>query len=143
MFKRIVAPVDGSESARRALDLAAEIASGAGAKLVVIHVLADHKLPPDLEHFAEVEHLNEKRAPITLGQRIVDGAKGHAKEGGAEDVETIVVEGDPAEQIVAAAKDADLIVMGTRGLGSAKGLLLGSVSNKVQQLAECPCMTTK
>ncbi len=142
MFKQILVPVDGSDSAKRALDLAAEVAGSAKAKLSVIHVLGE-ELPPDLEHFAEVEHIDGNRAPVALGQRIVDGAKARAKELGVRDVETLVVGGDAAEQIVAAARDADLIVMGTRGLGAARGMLLGSVSNKVQQLAECPCMTTK
>ncbi len=143
MFQSILVPVDGSDSAARALTLSAEIAAAVGAKLSVIHVLANHKLPPDLEHFAEVEHIAQERAPVRLGQRIVDAARGEAMKSGVDEVHTMVVEGDPAEQIVAASENADLVVMGSRGLGAAKGLLMGSVSNKVQQLVACPCMTTK
>ena len=142
MFKHIVAATDGSESAERAVELAVDLAGGGAAKLSVVHVLSG-ELPTDLEHFADVEHIEEDRAPLALGQRIVDGAKKRATEHGVRDVATVVVDGDPAEQIVSTARDADLIVMGSRGLGSAKGLLLGSVSSKVQQLAECPCLTTK
>ncbi len=143
MFQSILVPVDGSDSAAHALSLSAGIAAAVGAKLSVIHVLANHKLPPDMEHFVEIEHIAQERAPVRIGQRIVDAARDDALKLGVDDVQTLVVEGDPAEQIVAASRDADLIVMGSRGLGAAKGLLMGSVSNKVQQLAACPCMTTK
>ena len=53
--------------------------------------------------------------------------------------------GHPAESIVAYAKaeEADLIVMGRRGLGSVSGLLMGSVSHKVAHLSECACMTIR
>lgn len=143
MFSNILVPVDGSESAERALALGAEIAVATKAKLAVIHVLAYDRLPPDMEHFLEVEHIAQERAPVQLGQRVADAAQAEAKKLGVGEVRTIVVEGDPAEQIVAASADVDLIVMGSRGLGAAKGLLMGSVSSKVQQLADCPCMTTK
>ncbi len=54
-------------------------------------------------------------------------------------------EGNPAEAILKAAKqvDADLIVLGTRGLSDLKGLLLGSVSHKVIQLSPCSCLVVK
>ena len=60
-------------------------------------------------------------------------------------VRTVVHEGDPASAILAVAKeaDADLIVMGRRGLGDLAGLLLGSVSQKVTHLAECACLTVR
>jgi nucleotide-binding universal stress UspA family protein len=57
----------------------------------------------------------------------------------------MVEHGDPADQIVHAAErhHADLIVMGRRGHGDLKGLLLGSVSHKVCQLADTACLTVK
>ena len=57
----------------------------------------------------------------------------------------VVEEGDPVERILEAQKreQADLIVLGSRGLGNMKGLLLGSVSHKVAHLAECACLTVK
>ncbi|NQU72224.1 MAG: universal stress protein, partial [Rhodospirillales bacterium] len=39
--------------------------------------------------------------------------------------------------------DIDMIVIGSRGLGDLKGMLLGSVSHKVAHLAECSCITVK
>jgi len=52
----------------------------------------------------------------------------------------IVREGNAAEVLVAEAKDADLLVVGSRGLGGFKGLLLGSVSQQCAQHAKCPVM---
>lgn len=54
-------------------------------------------------------------------------------------------EGDPTAEIIAAANDnkADVIVMGRRGIGALRGLLIGSVSHKVMQLADATCVTVQ
>jgi len=64
---------------------------------------------------------------------------------GVEKVTQSVEEGDPAEIILAKAESAgvDMIVMGNRGLSSLKGMLVGSVSQKVGALARCTCVTVK
>ena len=60
-------------------------------------------------------------------------------------MKTVAASGDPASRILetAAAEQADMIVMGSRGLGGLKGLLVGSVSNKVNHLAKCTCVCVK
>jgi nucleotide-binding universal stress UspA family protein len=80
-----------------------------------------------------------------IGERILDAAKWRAEQRGVKAVEPLLEHGDPVDQIVGAAErqGADLIVMGRRGLGDLKGLLLGSVSHKVCQLADCACLTVK
>lgn len=80
-----------------------------------------------------------------LGQRLVDGVKYQAEAAGVAKVTALVEDGDPADRIVEAAKreGVDLIVMGRRGLGDLKGLLLGSVTHKVAQLAACACLTVE
>jgi len=72
-------------------------------------------------------------------------AKDDAGNRGLTDIETMVVIGDPARAIVEAAtkKKADLIVIGSRGLGDLQGLLLGSVSHKVAQSASCSCVVVR
>ena len=64
---------------------------------------------------------------------------------GVRDVEVIVVEGDPVRTIVdtAKARDIDMIVIGSRGRGDLEGLLLGSVSHMVVQLAPCTCVVVR
>jgi nucleotide-binding universal stress UspA family protein len=54
-----------------------------------------------------------------------------------------VAEGSPVERILLAAEDADMIFLGSRGLSGAKGLLMGSVSHKVANLADRTCVTVK
>ena len=80
-----------------------------------------------------------------LGQQILDIAERAARAGGVARIETRLVGGDPTDQIIKAAEGAaaDVIVMGSRGVGDLKGLLLGSVSHKVASLAPCTCITVK
>jgi nucleotide-binding universal stress UspA family protein len=56
------------------------------------------------------------------------------------DCETVVLEGQPAETLLGAAGDADLVIVGSRGLGGFKRLMLGSVSDQVVHHAVCPVL---
>jgi nucleotide-binding universal stress UspA family protein len=80
-----------------------------------------------------------------IGEQILDRAAAAAKKAGAKKVTTGYSGGDPADAILNAAKKekADMIVLGTRGLGEIKGLFLGSVSHKVSAHASCPVLTVK
>ncbi|MEE8536041.1 MAG: universal stress protein, partial [Kiloniellales bacterium] len=64
---------------------------------------------------------------------------------GVEKIQRTLEDGDPAKAILDCAKrvEANLIVMGSRGLNDLKGLLVGSVSHKVSHLAECTCVTVR
>jgi nucleotide-binding universal stress UspA family protein len=89
-----------------------------------------------MEHLerTEYEMLQER------GRTIVESAKLSARRKGVTNVEPIVEVGDPAGVIVklSRARSADLVVVGRRGRGTLAGLLLGSVSNKIVQLADAP-----
>jgi nucleotide-binding universal stress UspA family protein len=80
-----------------------------------------------------------------LGERLKSDACARANKKAVQTVRTVTRVGDPAKQILSVANEenADIIVMGRRGLGDLAGLLLGSVSHKVSQLAECACLTVK
>lgn len=88
---------------------------------------------------------DERRFYEFMGDKIIEDSKRKAAKDGARNIAAKIAEGDAAHQIVLHANDerADLIVMGTRGLGEVKGLLIGSATHKVTQLAECPCLTVK
>jgi len=94
-----------------------------------------------LTHYSDVVH----RFREAVGNRLINAARTRAQAKGVRAVETTLADGDPAETIVDRAKNlgADMIIMGSRGLGTAKGLLIGSVSHKVGHLAECTCVTVK
>ncbi|MDA0239458.1 MAG: universal stress protein [Proteobacteria bacterium] len=80
-----------------------------------------------------------------VGEAIVRKAKEVAADRGATDVEIQIVDGSPADCILQAAEfeQADMIIMGSRGLGKLGGLLMGSVSHKVSHLSTCTCVTVK
>jgi len=80
-----------------------------------------------------------------IGKQILERAVAAAKKAGAKKVETAMASGDAADLVLDRAKreKADLIVLGTRGLGEIKGLWLGSVSHKVSARATCPVLTVK
>ena len=86
-----------------------------------------------------------RRFRVALGERLMEDAKARARQQAVPSVRTVLREGDPAAAILNLAREenADIIVMGRRGLGDLAGLLLGSVSHKVAHLAECACLTVK
>jgi nucleotide-binding universal stress UspA family protein len=85
------------------------------------------------------------KAMVQYADFLVSQAAEHARQAGVADVETTVEQGDPAEEIArfAAARKADLIVCGSRGMGRWKSLLLGSTSSRLNQLAGCSCLTVR
>lgn len=80
-----------------------------------------------------------------IGDQIVANAKAHCLELGVRTVETSVLSGDYAEKILLAAQkhSADMIVIGSRGLGSIQSTVLGSVSQKVLHHAKCAVVTAR
>jgi nucleotide-binding universal stress UspA family protein len=147
MFQTLIAPIDGSEHATKALDLACNLARQSGGKVVVLSVYRHHS-PIETTH-SLVKGGEEVEAPdktlSRLARETVDQGVARATANGVTEVEGVVKRGPPARTIVQLAKerDADAIVMGSRGLGDVEGFLLGSVSHKVCSLSECTCITVK
>lgn len=146
----ILHPTDGSPDARRALEFAADLAGTKDARLLILHVQAHRgggQIPPELKEYARIEHIRVTEADILheAAEAVVETARQSAEALGATHVATAVREGDPVRAIIEAAKEtgADLIVLGSRGLGDAQGLLLGSVSHKVAHVAPCTCIIVR
>ncbi len=141
MFKNILVPIDGSDHAMRALDVACDLAQKYGATLRLVHayppILTDAMLGG-----ADIEPLIARRTEA--GEAVLARARERIK-GCALDITTELREAPDAEAILeeADAHHCDLIVMGTRGLGRLAGLLLGSVSQKVVQHAKCPVLLVR
>jgi nucleotide-binding universal stress UspA family protein len=149
MFKNILVALDGSKHAKRATVAATDLAQRYRSKLRFITVV---KPPPprvttELRHYMEIENLKGTPTQFVSDavQKILNEAEQHAKKKGLKDVKTVVQEGPAARSIVGYAKrqGVDLIVMGSRGLGTAERMLLGSVSHKVANLADCAVMTVR
>ncbi len=149
MFRHILVAVDGSKHATRAAVAAIDMAQRYGSALEVITVVKkpSAEISEQLRHYMEVENI-----PATLDEMVDRRSKEvlaqveeHAQKKGLTKIIKVAKTGQPARTIVAHAKQigADLIVMGSRGLGDIEGLLLGSVSHKVSALAECSCLTVR
>jgi nucleotide-binding universal stress UspA family protein len=142
MSERIVVGVDGSETAELATRWAATEARCRGASLELV---AAWEVPTNTYGFG--------MAPIT--EDIVKGLQQAAEEivgnaidvvrdeTGDIDVTTTVVEGQAARVLLDAARDADLLVVGSRGLGGFRELLLGSVSQQCAHYAACPVVIVR
>lgn len=84
-------------------------------------------------------------ATAALGELILDEAESVVKRKKVANIARVLDYGDAATQLLKQANKAkaDLIVMGTRGLSSLRGLFIGSVSNKVIHNSKCPILTVK
>jgi len=147
MLKTILVPIDGSDFANRAVDYAGDLAAKYDAKVVLLHAVhyPFGRLPEELHQFAVSEHLDGPDEVGALVEKMLESAELRALNAGAKETGRDSVIGDPATVILDAAKsfDADLIVMGSRGLGGLKGLLVGSVSDKVLHHAEAPVLIVR
>ena len=85
------------------------------------------------------------RIITAVGEQILGRAKARCTDQGAETVKTAVRAGDFAEEILTAAKEygADMLVVGSRGLGRITSTVLGSVSQKVLHHADCTVVTVR
>lgn len=148
MINKILVPVDGSEHANKAVEMAANLASPYDAVIHLLHVVTLAKIPDAISKYIKAEGIHESPYFVTLqamGKKILEVAREEAQKKGAKNVEASVLEGDPAETIINYAKEGgfDMIVIGSRGLGNFQGLMLGSVSSKVCHAADQTCVTVR
>jgi nucleotide-binding universal stress UspA family protein len=137
MFERIVLAVDGSEPARRAVPVAADIASRYGSEVIAVHVLEKQigrGGPVALETTEEALEIAHHAAKLLKDAGV-----------SARAVAESVIIGKVAQEImdVAASEDAGLIVMGSRGMSDWQGLLIGSVAHKVVHLSSVPVLIVR
>jgi nucleotide-binding universal stress UspA family protein len=131
----VVVATDGSESADGAVRAGAALARELGARTVLVYVR------PSLGTLGEPYYQEKLSEQMAHARAALDRARRLAGEQGVEPDEEIL-EGEPAEQIVglADARDALMIVIGSRGLGAVAGALLGSVSSAVLHRAGRPVL---
>ena len=144
LYKRILCPVDFSESSSRALQYAVSLAEESDGWLVVLHVVAHEfelKAGTDYDAGMTVKNFLEEREHALLGglQEVVAGAPDFLR------METLMTHGKPWREVlrVAAERDSDLIVMGVQGRGAVDLMLFGSTTQHVVREASCPVLTLR
>lgn len=136
----IVVGVDGSDASVDALRWALQEARLRAARVVAVYVWLFPSLglrpagasPPGFDELW-------RSAGELLDESV--GAVAESAEG--VEIERVVVEGAPSEQLTAIAADAEMLVLGSRGLGGFAGLLLGSVSQQCAHHARCPVVIVR
>jgi len=136
LFKKILLAVDGSEPAGRAAKLAGEMARFCNSDLLIVTAFSEVAGYLGQPNFQDAinERMFKADEILKAGKEAIGEIKGN--------VSTTRVEGSAADVIlnVAEARGADLIIMGVRGEGGLRSLLLGSQSQKVISHSTCPVM---
>ena len=144
MFKSVMVPVDGSEHARKALEVACQLIRDSDTTLHILHI------PEALAHettliwgLGAVTLETTSNELEKYGRDLIDRASREAIALGAKHVDTTLAQGEPSRTILEQAKrlGVDAIVMGSRGLGDFSSLVIGGVSHKVSHAAECTVIT--
>jgi nucleotide-binding universal stress UspA family protein len=142
-IKQIVVGVDGSKASRAALSWAYDEATHHSASLTVIstwHPPAMPMSPPYGSIPPEGYVSQPKRDALDLLQKLVADLE---ERNPPVDVRTAIEEGNPAEVLIEHSKEADLMVVGSRGHGGFAGMLLGSVSQHLVAHSECPVVVVR
>jgi len=172
MISSILVATDGSHHGHLAVRQACELARRFDAHVVILHAALRESpaeevarvttlqrlLEPQPEEPLHTDELIARLAAAGLGEadnpvstleaidgRILEAAQQEAERAGLSGVAVRLTEGSPAADILAHARfeGADLVVVGSRGLGPLRGMLLGSVSREVCQKAPCSCMVVR
>ena len=150
-MKRLLVGIDGSSHAWAALDLAVIYAKALDAELLAVHVVPGKGA---VEHSGQVAKIvsgsnddksSAGRDTAQFDDKIVAQTKRILEDGGVKAFKILIFAGDPAERIVYAANDhhVQLIFVGHRGLDAVEHSPMGSVTNKVANMARCTCVIVK
>jgi len=140
-IRRILCPVDFSDFSRPALDLAFALAARSGAEILALHVTAPSLPPaaafPEVPAILTLDPMEMERLRAELASFVAPSRTPDVP------LRTVVAQGAPVTTILleAQALGADLIVMGTHGMGGFERWVLGSVAEKVLRKAPCPVLT--
>ena len=139
-FKQILVPIDFSAHSTAAFEAAVEIAKAFDSKIHLLHCyqiqpggISPYGIAIPSGYFAEIRD--------AASQQLAEWQEEHVPAGISTAASTMSE--SPSEAIITTAKEieADLIVMGTRGLSGFKHVMLGSVAERIVRLAPCPVMT--
>lgn len=135
MFTNILVPVDGSDNSYRALDAALLFSEKLGSNITAVHIM--EQVP--ITHIGSEKLLSEfLEAYKKENQDILSKCSEIATQKGLT-IKTLLLQGNPASVILDYSKQEkfDLLIMGSRGMGKFKELILGSVSSKIVHHSPC------
>jgi len=137
MFETIVIATDGSESVRRAVDVALDLADRFDAEVHCLYVVDEGDVASAPERLRE----EMDAALVERGEEAID----EVRESTDRDVVTAIKEGRPASVIDEYARevDADVVAMGTRGRHGENRFLIGSVAERVVRTCPIPVLTVR
>jgi nucleotide-binding universal stress UspA family protein len=138
-YSRILVGTDGSPSSYVAVERAAQVAAGSGARLVVVCAFRAMDKREEVRAAEQLGHDAYKVHGSNPADTVLNEAHERARAAGATEVEVLPVDGDPVDVLLKTAADvqANLIVVGNRGLNSLAGRLLGSVPANISHRATC------
>ena len=145
MISSIVVGTDGSDTAKKAVREAVELAKQVGASVDIVSAyepVSQQRLREEARQVpGDLQWMVNPREDV---EATLQAAADEVRSSGV-DVETFAREGDPADAIldVAEERNADLIVVGNKGMTGAKRFLLGSVPNKVSHHAPCSVLIVR
>ena len=146
MIRSIVVGTDGSDTARKAVQEAADLAVQVGAAMDIVSAftpVSNQRLKDEARQAPEdVQWMVTAREDVDAKLR---EAKELAEGAGVKEINVHPREGDPADAILDVAEEhgSDLIVVGNKGMSGAKRFLLGSVPNKVSHHAPCSVLIVR
>ncbi len=147
MINKILVATDASEAANRAVQQAIFLAVQNNAELLIVNVIRDMQLPPELRDEPEYEAFYSAREDLMrqVSGKILATAEAEAVTQGVIEVKTAIGSGDPATSIAGFARRRkfDLIVIGTRGVGLERSGPMGSVSRKLLESTEVNCLVVR
>jgi nucleotide-binding universal stress UspA family protein len=142
---RILAGTDGSDSSNRALEFAARLTKALNGQLEILHVVPLRDIPLEqLDGYTGSGRVTRPEAMTGASRETLQAARVVAAAFGVPDAAAVSAielrEGNVAETIIESARRerVDLIVAGKRGIGRLSALVLGSVSQKLVELAPVP-----
>jgi nucleotide-binding universal stress UspA family protein len=139
---KVLLATDGSEDAAVATLAAIDIVNSSASELHVLHAF---ELVPPREYISVALRIHSPLASERQGRRLLEEQAELISEAGGKIAETYLCMGSPVDQILCVAEeiDARLIVMGSRGLGGVKRILMGSVSEGVIHHTRCPVLVVR
>ena len=137
--KKILVAVDGSEDGYKAADYAVELASRLHSVILFLYVAGASSAERSYGITADMAGAFQQ-----MGTEVLSKCSESARKSGVA-FETLLVPGDPADEILKNAKkmNCDSIVIGKRGLSKMEKLLMGSISDRVSKLSEVPVTVVK